>query len=225
MLFTDIQLNATELLTEIRDGIQFDRKNALVDIPCGHTENHCKYISFSLIDWFFLICFCTFLTAANLVNYSASNDSLKYLVFRDLWRRGKFVTCGDAFGADFLLYPGDPLIYHASHIVVLLNSSKIKPLDMITKVRLSVTINKLCFFCDLDDECGPLNYAASHIVILLNSWKIKPLYMITKVHLSVTGNKLRAFACLDEKSDSETNSVKKIVYHTMAFQGNRNKVR
>ena len=180
MLFTDIQLNATELLREIRDGIQFERKNALVDIPCGHIENHGKNISFSLENCVFLICcfFYAFLTAAYLVNYTDTNDSLKYLVFRDLWRRGKFVTCGDAFGADFLLYPGDPLIYHASHIVILLNSSKIKPLDMITKVRLSVTVNKLCVFAYFDDE-----------------------------------------------SDSETDSVKKIVYHTMTWEGNRDKER
>ncbi|TMW53755.1 hypothetical protein DOY81_001160 [Sarcophaga bullata] len=127
-----------------------------VDIPCGHSGYHAAY----------------------LVNYSDSNDSLKYLVFRDLWRRGKYVTCGDAFGADFLLYPGDPLIYHASHIVILLNSSKIKALDMITKVRVSVTVNKL-----------------------------------------------RVFTYLDDESDSEKNSVKKVIYHTMTWEGNRDKCR
>lgn len=78
--------------------------------------------------------------------------SLKYLVFRDFWLKGKYVTCGDAFGADFLIYPGDPLLYHASHIVILMESSKIKPLDLVAKVRLSVIVNKHCVFAYLDED-------------------------------------------------------------------------
>jgi len=73
-------------------------------------------------------------------------NSLKYRVFKDLWRRGKYVTSGDAFGADFLVYPGDPMIYHASHIVILHEQPVIKPLELIAKVRLSVIVNKSCVF-------------------------------------------------------------------------------
>lgn len=77
------------------------------------------------------------------------------MVFRDLWSRGKYVTCGDAFGADFLIYPGDPLQYHASHVVILLENAKIKALDLVANVRLSVMVNKLClmaYFADDDDD-------------------------------------------------------------------------
>lgn len=77
---------------------------------------------------------------------------MKYLVFRDFWLRGKFVTCGDAFGADFLIYPGDPLQYHASHIVVLLENAKIGGLELVAKVRLSVTVNKLCVLAYFEDD-------------------------------------------------------------------------
>lgn len=73
-------------------------------------------------------------------------NSLKYRVFRDLWKRGKFITPGDAFGADFLVYPGDPLLYHASHIVIIQRTPAVRPLELISKVRLSVIVNKSCVF-------------------------------------------------------------------------------
>ncbi|XP_065361271.1 tRNA-splicing endonuclease subunit Sen34 [Calliphora vicina] len=126
----DLQLNPSEILQEIRNSLKFDTKNALLDIPCAHAETH----------------------TGHLVHFSIPDCSLKYLVFRDYWLKGKYVTCGDAFGADFLIYPGDPLLYHASHIVILLKSSKIKPLDLVTKVRLSVTVNKLCVFAYFDED-------------------------------------------------------------------------
>ncbi|KAM3178771.1 hypothetical protein ACTXT7_001885 [Hymenolepis weldensis] len=40
-------------------------------------------------------------------------------VFEDLWSKGFYVTCSAAkMGGDFLVYQGDPLFYHASHIVI-----------------------------------------------------------------------------------------------------------
>lgn len=38
-------------------------------------------------------------------------------VFRALWSRGFFITCGSTFGADYLCYPGDPMRHHA-HLLV-----------------------------------------------------------------------------------------------------------
>uniref|UniRef100_A0A1I8P9W0 tRNA-splicing endonuclease subunit Sen34 n=2 Tax=Stomoxys calcitrans TaxID=35570 RepID=A0A1I8P9W0_STOCA len=130
----DITLDPKEILGEIRKSLKFDRKNALLDIPCAHPEMHDAFK----------------------VNFEQSDTSLKYLVFRDLWSRGKFVTCGDAFGADFLIYPGDPLQYHASHVVILLENAKIKALDLVANVRLSVMVNKLCLMAYFvnDEECG-----------------------------------------------------------------------
>ena len=34
-------------------------------------------------------------------------------VFRDLWERGWAITLGTKFGADYLVYPGDPMVHHA----------------------------------------------------------------------------------------------------------------
>ncbi|XP_058986354.1 tRNA-splicing endonuclease subunit Sen34-like [Musca domestica] len=126
----DIKLDPQEILNEIRQSIKFERKNALLDIPCAHPEPH----------------------DACIVTFPDSDTSLKYLVFRDLWSRGKYVTCGDAFGADFLIYPGDPLQYHASHVVVLLENGSMKALELVANVRLSVMVNKLCVVAYFDNE-------------------------------------------------------------------------
>ncbi|XP_075164455.1 tRNA splicing endonuclease subunit 34 isoform X2 [Haematobia irritans] len=126
----DIKLDPQEILTEIRQNLKFERKNALLDIACAHPEPH----------------------DAHQVELLEPDTSLKYLVFRDLWSQGKYVTCGDAFGADFLIYPGDPLQYHASHVVILLESGKIKALDLVANVRLSVMVNKLCLLAYFSDS-------------------------------------------------------------------------
>ncbi|KAK2076916.1 hypothetical protein QBZ16_005144 [Prototheca wickerhamii] len=41
----------------------------------------------------------------------------RYAVFRDLVSRGFRVTGGSKFGADYLIYPGDPTLYHAQFCV------------------------------------------------------------------------------------------------------------
>lgn len=44
---------------------------------------------------------------------------IRCLVFADLWSKGVFITTSSIkMGGDFLVYPGDPLIYHASHVVL-----------------------------------------------------------------------------------------------------------
>ncbi|XP_037720440.1 probable tRNA-splicing endonuclease subunit sen34 [Drosophila subpulchrella] len=118
-------LTADHVLKEMSENFKFERQNALVEVPCEHLRNHSAQI-----------------VTRTLVNVSC----LKYRIFKDLWKRGKFVTSGDAFGADFLVYPGDPLIYHASHIVIVLDKPVIKPLELVAKVRLSVIVNKSCVF-------------------------------------------------------------------------------
>ncbi|XP_016994459.2 tRNA-splicing endonuclease subunit Sen34 [Drosophila takahashii] len=118
-------LTAEDVLKEMSENFKFDRQNALVEVPCEHLKDHsAQIVSRALVD----------------------TNSLKYRIFKDLWKRGKFVTSGDAFGADFLVYPGDPLIYHASHIIIVHEKPVIKPLELVAKVRLSVIVNKSCVF-------------------------------------------------------------------------------
>lgn len=46
-----------------------------------------------------------------------------YDVFSDLTSRGKFVTFGLNFGADYLVYDEDPLVCHAKYLVKVLTES------------------------------------------------------------------------------------------------------
>ncbi|CAH0729738.1 unnamed protein product, partial [Brenthis ino] len=39
--------------------------------------------------------------------------SARYAVFKDLWEKGHYITSGSKFGADYLVYPGDPVKFHA----------------------------------------------------------------------------------------------------------------
>ncbi|KAH8264782.1 hypothetical protein KR038_000767 [Drosophila bunnanda] len=130
-------LTPEDVLKEISDNFKFDRQNALVELTCEHLRKHSgELISGPLVDL----------------------NSLKYRIFKDLWKREKFVTSGDAFGADFLVYPGDPLIYHASHIVIVQDTPVIKPLELVAKVRLSVIVNKSCVFAYESEESKEIQY-------------------------------------------------------------------
>lgn len=41
-------------------------------------------------------------------NYPQSvEETLRYKVFKDLWEKGFYVTHGEKFGGDFLVYPGN----------------------------------------------------------------------------------------------------------------------
>ncbi|KAH8334736.1 hypothetical protein KR074_004211 [Drosophila pseudoananassae] len=130
-------LRSEDVLNEMSLNFKFDPQNALVEVPCEHLGRHsAKIISQPLVD----------------------TSSLKYRIFKDLWKRGNFVTSGDAFGADFLVYPGDPLIYHASHIVIVQETPLIKPLDLVAKVRLSVIVNKSCVFAYEGEDGEGIHY-------------------------------------------------------------------
>lgn len=80
-------------------------------------------------------------------------NSSKYKVFRDLWRRGSYVTSGDSFGCDFLTYPGDPMLFHAAQTVRFIDRSR--SLDfkyLISCARLSVSVKKKCVFAYTNED-------------------------------------------------------------------------
>uniref|UniRef100_A0A2M4CUZ2 tRNA-splicing endonuclease subunit Sen34 n=2 Tax=Anopheles darlingi TaxID=43151 RepID=A0A2M4CUZ2_ANODA len=85
----------------------------------------------------------------------SAEETLKFRVFKALWNEGGYITVGDAFGCDFLLYPDDPLYFHASHMVHVLKD-KARRLDvkyLIRICRLAIVVNKLCVIAYLDDRC------------------------------------------------------------------------
>ncbi|TPP58449.1 tRNA-splicing endonuclease subunit Sen34 [Fasciola gigantica] len=71
-------------------------------------------------------------------------QSIRCLVFADLWSRGAFVTTSSVkMGGDFLVYPGDPLIYHASHVVLTtLPEEPLAPRQLAARMRLTNSVRK-----------------------------------------------------------------------------------
>lgn len=98
--------------------------NRLIEIPYAHYRPSCD---------------------ETLVTIDVDN-AFKFKVFSDLWRRKYTMTLGDTFGGDFLCYPGDPLHYHASHIVICCQNGQVDFDDVLKFGRSSVIVNKNCVF-------------------------------------------------------------------------------
>ncbi|KPJ07148.1 tRNA-splicing endonuclease subunit Sen34 [Papilio machaon] len=78
--------------------------------------------------------------------------SIRYNIFKDLWLKGHYITSGSKFGCDYLLYPGDPVRFHATYMVrcVYDTLAPFRPTNLVAFGRLSVAVNKLAIlaFCN-----------------------------------------------------------------------------
>ncbi|EEB17576.1 conserved hypothetical protein [Pediculus humanus corporis] len=79
--------------------------------------------------------------------------NIKYLIYKNLWEKGFYITPGGKFGADFLAYPGDPVKFHAFFIVVCLKTrEKLQLQDVITYGRLGHSVKKTVVLAYLNDN-------------------------------------------------------------------------
>ncbi|XP_046907887.1 tRNA-splicing endonuclease subunit Sen34 [Hypomesus transpacificus] len=93
-----------------------------------------------------------FLSAAQPVPRERGSDT-RFLVFRDLRQRGFCLTSAGKFGGDFLVYPGDPLRFHAHFIAVCLDLDESLPLsDVLTVARLGSNVKKTVLLCSPAEE-------------------------------------------------------------------------
>uniref|UniRef100_A0A3Q1J255 tRNA-splicing endonuclease subunit Sen34 n=1 Tax=Anabas testudineus TaxID=64144 RepID=A0A3Q1J255_ANATE len=73
---------------------------------------------------------------------------IRYQVFRDLRGRGFYLTSAGKFGGDFLVYPGDPLRFHAHFIAVCLSlNESVCLLDILAVARLGSSVKKTVLLC------------------------------------------------------------------------------
>ncbi|XP_022076930.1 tRNA-splicing endonuclease subunit Sen34 [Acanthochromis polyacanthus] len=76
-------------------------------------------------------------------------------VFRDLRGRGFFLTSAGKFGGDFLVYPGDPLRFHAHFIAVcLMLDESVCLLDVLAVARLGSNVKKTVLLCSPTADGG-----------------------------------------------------------------------
>jgi tRNA-splicing endonuclease subunit Sen34 len=100
----------------------------------------------------------------------------KYKVFCDLWQKGFYITNGESFGGDFLTYPDDPIYYHASQIVHVVDANhKFELYFPISCSRLAVSVKKKCVFAYLDDD-GKVVYQT----MFWDNPKLKEIYVNEK---------------------------------------------
>ncbi|XP_041920330.1 tRNA-splicing endonuclease subunit Sen34 [Alosa sapidissima] len=72
----------------------------------------------------------------------------KFVVYRDLRRRGFCLTSAGKFGGDYLVYPGDPLRFHAHFIALCVAMDTATPLcDILAMARLGSNVKKTVVLC------------------------------------------------------------------------------
>lgn len=84
-----------------------------------------------------------------------------YRVYAYFWMRSKWLTLGERFGADLLLYPDDPMYFHASHVIHVVRDARnrqIPVIELIAKGRLSIVVNKCCIFAYEDPDSKELRF-------------------------------------------------------------------
>lgn len=84
---------------------------------------------------------------------SAKRLQLRQAVFCDLYDKGYFMSCGAKFGADFLAYAGDPLLFHAAlAIIVKEGDEEVSPHDIVALGRLGDSTKKRTVLAYVEGE-------------------------------------------------------------------------
>uniref|UniRef100_A0A023F816 tRNA-splicing endonuclease subunit Sen34 n=1 Tax=Triatoma infestans TaxID=30076 RepID=A0A023F816_TRIIF len=88
-------------------------------------------------------------------------EKLKYRIFKDLIaNKHYFITSGSKFGGDFLVYPGEPIKFHAFFIVIcVLPETNLSLLDIIMHARLG-TMTKKTFVIASINKYDEITYSS-----------------------------------------------------------------
>jgi len=93
---------------------------------------------------------------------STDFEKLRFRVFTDLWEKGYYVTSGAKFGADYLVYPADPLRYHSHFIVHIIPwGQTFKALNIVSWSRLGHSTNKSPILATTDSK-DTIQYITFH---------------------------------------------------------------
>ncbi|KAJ3413293.1 tRNA-splicing endonuclease subunit [Chytridiales sp. JEL 0842] len=74
-------------------------------------------------------------------------------VFESFWSKGSYLTNGLKFGGDFLLYSGEPLKHHSTHVIKVLDPQQLNGAEtLITYGRLANNVRKSWIVCAWDED-------------------------------------------------------------------------
>ncbi|KAF7295063.1 tRNA-splicing endonuclease subunit Sen34 [Mycena indigotica] len=99
--------------------------------------------------------------AAGIWSYPSDlHERAKCGVFRGLWEQGMYIGIGIKFGGDYLVYPGDPLRYHAhfSASVLMSPTAQLTPMEIVAHGRLGTVTKKAHLLCGWDDAKKEVSY-------------------------------------------------------------------
>ncbi|XP_024882318.1 tRNA-splicing endonuclease subunit Sen34 [Temnothorax curvispinosus] len=88
-----------------------------------------------------------------------SDQQLKYKVYKDLWERQYYITSGEKFGGDFLVYPGDPIMFHSQYLVQCKRKDEDIPItEIVAQCRLGCHVRKTLVFATYHEEEDKVKY-------------------------------------------------------------------
>ncbi|XP_040181617.1 tRNA-splicing endonuclease subunit Sen34 isoform X2 [Rana temporaria] len=135
-------------LQNLENTFLFPEEAMMVQIPTARTNVHSKEevdLCKASLDWPYP---------------GQTKHELRFKVLRDLWQKGYYLTSGSKFGGDFLVYPGDPMRFHAHYIAICFPQDEEIPLrDIITAGRLGTNVKKTVLLCSSNEE-GLVTYTS-----------------------------------------------------------------
>nr|KAF7417345.1 hypothetical protein H0235_011876 [Vespula pensylvanica] len=86
-------------------------------------------------------------------------EKLRYETFKDLWERGYYITNGEKFGGDFLVYPGDPIMFHSQFIIQCKNRNEEIPItELIGQCRIASNVRKTQILATFSEDGKSVKY-------------------------------------------------------------------
>lgn len=133
------ELAVRERLSSLEKGFTFPRSAMAVQLCTARAGlSHCpEEAGFLAADW---------------PMPRDERSETRFRVYRDLRGRGFYLTAAGKFGGDYLVYPGDPLRFHAHFIALCLSMDEQLPLcDVLAVARLGSNVKKTVLLCSPRD--------------------------------------------------------------------------
>ncbi|XP_076174483.1 tRNA splicing endonuclease subunit 34 [Ptiloglossa arizonensis] len=86
-------------------------------------------------------------------------EQLRYKTYKDLWERGYYVTSGGKFGGDFLVYPGDPIMFHSQFIIQCKDRNEEIPItELSAQCRIACHVRKTRVYAFFSEDQSSIMY-------------------------------------------------------------------
>ncbi|KAL2714349.1 centromere-associated protein E-like isoform X6 [Vespula squamosa] len=139
----NIEVNTKDLFDEQMSKLpKLEKNEALVQTHTAYPW--CKWNNFEVVQWKYP---------------NTLQEKLRYDTFKDLWERGYYITNGEKFGGDFLVYPGDPIMFHSQFIIQCKNRNEEIPItELIGQCRIASHVRKTQILATFSEDGKSVKY-------------------------------------------------------------------